>query len=95
MTSQVQDVIYSDKDYFEYVLLDITNARKHIVISSPYLQKSKLDKVGPLLMDRFASGIHISLYTNIIVGIENKQLMIISSLLSKFIDYGIDVIQIK
>lgn len=46
-------------------------------------------------MDRFASGIHISLYTNIIEGIENKQLMIISSLLSKFIDYGIDVIQIK
>lgn len=94
-SSQVKDVIYSDKDYFESVLLDITNAKKHIVISSPYLQKSKLDKAGPLLMDRFASGIHISLYTNIIEGTENKQLMTISNLLSKFIDYGIDVIQIK
>ena len=94
-SSQVEDVIYSDKDYLESVRMDITNAKKHIVISSPYLQKSKLDKVGPLLMERFASGTHISLYTNVFEDTENKQLMIISNLLYKFIDYGIDVIQIK
>lgn len=94
-TSQVQDVIYSEQDYFETLRLDITNAKKHVLISSPYLQKSKLDKASPILIERFNEGIRIALYTKEVNEAENKQLRIIARQLSRLADSGIDVIYVK
>lgn len=93
--SNVQDVIYCEEDYFAAVLKDITHAKKHIIVSSPYLQKSKLDQAGPLLLDQFYAGIRTILYTNDLDASENKQLVIISQVLAKFEKHGIEVIRIK
>jgi len=89
--SDVVEVIYSELDYFDRVVEDIKAAKKHIVISSPYLQKKKLDHVRQSLFDKYDEGIRCMLYTKTL-DMQHRQAALINKVLDDFSRHGVDVI---
>lgn len=59
--SDAESGIYDDSDYFEYVLKDIAGAKKNILVSSPFLQKKKISAIKETLIEKYKSGIRITL----------------------------------
>ena len=41
----IDSSIYDEANYFEYLIKDIRTAEKNILISSPYLQKKKVNEI--------------------------------------------------
>lgn len=53
--------IYDETNYFENLLQDIKIAEKSILISSPYLQKKKINEIKEILIEKYKSGIRVAL----------------------------------
>lgn len=95
MDSYAESGIYDDFDYFEYVLKDIVGAKKNILVSSPFLQKKKIDAIKETLIEKYKSGIRITLCIREISEYSNKQKSYIDEIIEEMKNKGINVIQIK
>jgi superfamily II DNA or RNA helicase len=90
----VESVIYDESDYFEHVISDIKNAGKNILVSSPFLQKKKIDSIKELLVEKYNSGVRITLCIKQIEDYSDKQRAYISKFISEILKQGINVIQV-
>lgn len=94
-TSDLESGIFDDSNYLDPVLKDIESAKKHVLISSPYLQKKKIEKVKDALLTTYSAGIRVTLCTNEIAVFPDKQMNYIKGIIEEISVKGIDVIQIK
>lgn len=94
-TTDLESGIFDDLNYFDYVLKDIESAKKHVLISSPYLQKKKIENAKDLLLKTYSSGIRVTLCTNEIAAFPDKQMNYIKGIIEEISTKGINVIQIK
>jgi len=90
----VESVIYNESDYFEHVISDIKNAGKNILVSSPFMQKKKIDSIKELLVEKYNSGVRITLCIKKIEDYSDKQRAYISKFISEILKQGINVIQV-
>ena len=95
MDSDAESGIYDDSDYFEYVLKDIVCAKKNILVSSPFLQKKKINAIKETLIEKYKSGIRITLCIREISEYSDKQKSYIDEIIEEMKNQGINVIQIK
>lgn len=51
--------IYDELNYFEPMQKDIINAGKNLVISSPYLNKNKINSIKEILIEKYKMGIRV------------------------------------
>ena len=89
-----ESVIYNESDYFEHVISDIKNARKNVLVSSPFLQKKKIDSIKELLVEKYNSGVRITLCIKKVEDYSDRQKAYISKFISGMVEQGIDVIQV-
>lgn len=94
MNSDVEGGIYDDSDYFEHVLKDIAGAKKNILISSPFLQKKKINAVKETLIEKYKSGISITLCIKEVSEYSDKQQSYIAEFIEEMQNQGITVVQI-
>jgi phosphatidylserine/phosphatidylglycerophosphate/cardiolipin synthase-like enzyme len=94
MDSDAESRIYDDSDYFEYVLKDIEAAKKNILISSPFLQKKKINAIKETLIEKYKSGVRINLCIREINDYPDKQKSYIAEFIEEIQNQGINVIQI-
>ena len=92
--AEVESVIYDESDYFEHVINDIKNAKKNILVSSPYIQKKKIDAIKSLLIEKFQSGVRITLCIKKLEDYSDKQKAYISEFISEMMKQGINVVQV-
>lgn len=87
--------IYDDSNYFEYVLKDIDVAKKNILVSSPFLQKKKINSIKERLIETYKSGIKITLCIRDMSEYSHKQKGYVTEFIEEIQNQGINVIQIK
>ncbi|WP_242972013.1 TOTE conflict system archaeo-eukaryotic primase domain-containing protein [Haloimpatiens massiliensis] len=95
MDSEAESGIYDNFDYFEHVLKDIAAAKKNILVSSPFLQKKKINVVKETLVDKYKSGIRITLCIKEVSEYSDKQQRYIIEFIEEMQKQGINVVQIK
>ena len=61
LTDKKSRGIYGEVNYFEHLIKDIKKAEKNILISSPFLQKKKINKIKEILIEKYKSGTRITL----------------------------------
>lgn len=93
--SDTESGIYDDSDYFEHVMKDIVGAKKNILVSSPFLQKKKINIIKEKLIEKYKSGIRITLCIKDISQYSDKQKRYIAEFIEEMISQGINVIQIS
>lgn len=91
----VESAIYNETDYFEHVMNDIKNAGKTILVSSPFMQKKKIDSIKEILVEKYNSGVRITLCIKKIDDYSDKQKAYISRFISEILKQGIKVIQVS
>lgn len=95
MDSDAESGIYNDSDYFEYVLKDIEGSKKNILVSSPFLQKKKINSIKQRLIEKYKSGINITLCTKEMSEYSDKQKSYIAAFIDEMQNQGINIIQIR
>jgi len=90
----VESAIYNETDYFEHVMNDIKNAGKNILVSSPFMQKKKIDSIKEILVDKYNSGVRVTLCIKKMEDYPDKQKAYISKFISEILKQGIKVIQV-
>lgn len=95
MDSDAESGIYDNSDYFEHVLKDIAGAKKNILVSSPFLQKKKINSIKERLIEKYKSGIEITLCIKEISEYSDKQKSYIAEFIEEIQNQGINVIQIS
>ena len=93
--SDTESGIYDDSDYFEHVMKDIVGAKKNILVSSPFLQKKKINMIKEKLIEKYKSGIRITICIKAISQYSDKQKGYIDEFMEEMISQGINVIQIS
>lgn len=95
MDSDTESGIYDNSDYFEHVLKDIAATKKNILVSSPFLQKKKINAVKETLIEKYKSGIRITLCIKEISEYSDKQQSYIAEFIKEMQNQGINVVQIN
>lgn len=95
MDSDTESGIYDNSDYFEYVLKDIADAKKNILVSSPFVQKKKINTVKEMLVEKYKSGIRITLCIKEVSEYSDKQQSYIAEFIKEIQNQGINVVQIN
>ena len=91
----IVSTIYDETNYLKYLIPDIKLAKENILISSPYLQKRKIDEIKELLIERYRSGTRITLCIKTLEEYENKHnSQFIVDFINEMKKEGIDIIQI-
>ncbi len=57
----ISEGIYGDQDYLELFRNDLLSAKKHIMISSPFLQRKKISAIENTLLELYNRGIRVTL----------------------------------
>ena len=90
----IASTIYDETNYLEYLIQDIKLAKENILISSPYLQKKKIDEIKEVLFKRYRSGTRITLCIKTLGEYENKHNNQFIGFINEMKKEGIDIIQI-
>lgn len=89
----IENGIYDVANYFEHVIKDIKDAEKNILISSPFLQKKKIDAIMDVLIEKYKMGIRIVLCIKNLDEYAQKYRMYIEEFINEIEKEGIQVIQ--
>lgn len=90
----IENGIYDEANYFEHVIKDIRDAEKNILISSPFLQKKKIDTIRDVLIEKYKMGIRIVLSVKNLDEYAQKHRMYIEEFINEIEKEGIQVIQL-
>lgn len=90
----IENGIYDEANYFEHVIKDIRDADKNILISSPFLQKKKLNAIKDILIEKYKMGTRIVLCTKALDEYVDKHRTYISEFINDVEKEGIQVIQL-
>ena len=86
--------IYDDANYFEQVIQDISGAEKNILISSPFLNKKKINAIKEILIEKFRIGTRIVLCIKALDEYAEKHRIYIAEFINEIEKEGIQVIQL-
>ena len=92
--SDVESVIYNETDYFSHVTNDIRNASKEILISSPYVQKRKVELLKNRLIDKFNTGVRVTVCIKTLEEYSSKQKVYVDQMVNELIRQGVNVLQV-
>lgn len=90
----IESGIFDEVNYFEYLIRDIKGAEKNILISSPYLQKKKVNKIKKILVEKYKSGIRITLCIKTLEEYSEKYQDFIADFINEMKREGINIIQL-
>lgn len=90
----IENGIYDETNYFEHVVNDIRDAEKNILISSPFLQKKKINGIKEVLIEKYKMGTRIVLYIKNLGEYAQKHRMYIEEFINEIEKEGIQVIQL-
>lgn len=89
-----ENIIYDKENYFEHLIQDIKETEKNILISSPFLQKKKIDQIKEILIGKYKEGIRITLCVKTLEEYSDRYRNYISDFINHMQAQGINVIQI-
>lgn len=90
----IENGIYDEANYFEHVLKDIGDGGKNILISSPFLQKKKINAIKDILIEKYRMGTRIVLCIKNLNEYEQKHRLYIKEFINDIEKEGIQIIQI-
>lgn len=90
----VASSIYDETNYFENLVQDIKIAGKNILISSPYLQKKKVNEIKEILIEKYRLGIRIVLCIKTIEEYTKENNRFIIDFIKDMEKEGIDIIKL-
>ncbi|MDY0315996.1 MAG: DEAD/DEAH box helicase family protein [Bacteroidales bacterium] len=90
----IENSIYDETNYFEYLIKDIKTAEKNILISSPYLQKKKVNEIKEILIEKYKAGVRITLCLKKLEEYTKHNSQFIDDFINEMKREGIDIIQI-
>ncbi len=90
----IENGIYDEANYFEHVIKDIGDSDKNILISSPFLQKKKINAIKSILIEKYRMGTRIVLCIKNLDEYEQKHRLYIEEFINDIEKEGIQVIQI-
>jgi len=90
----IENSIYDEANYFEYLIKDIKAAEKNILISSPYLQKKKVNEIKEILIEKYKAGVRITLCLKMLEEYTKYNGQFIDDFINEMKREGIDIIQI-
>ena len=90
----IDNSIYDETNYFEYLIKDIKAAGKNILISSPYLQKKKVNEIKGILIEKYKAGVRITLCLKMLEEYTKHNSHFIDDFINEMKREGIDIIQI-
>ncbi len=93
--NDAENGIYDEANYFEHVLKDICRAEENILISSPFLEKKKMNGIRDVLIEKFRMGIRVVLCIKGLDEYSDKHRIYISEFISTMEKEGVQVIQLK
>lgn len=86
--------IYDETNYFKNLVQDIKVAEKNILISSPYLQKKKINEIKEILIEKYRSGIRIVLCIKTLGEYTKENNRFIIDFINDMEKEGIDIIKL-
>lgn len=90
----IENGIYDEANYFEYVIHDIRSVEKNLLISSPYLNKTKIKAIKEILIEKYKMGTRIVLCIKNLDEYAQKHRMYIEEFINEIEKEGIPVIQL-
>ncbi len=90
----IENSIYDEANYFEYLIRDIKAAKKNILISSPYLQKKKVNDIKEILIEKYKAGVRVTLCLKMLEEYTKHNSQFIDDFINEMKREGIDIIQI-
>lgn len=72
-TQTKTNIIYDSKNYYNTLVSDLENARKSVVISTPFINKVKLKQLLPNFSKLILNGTIITIITKDILDVKNEQ----------------------
>ena len=90
----IENGIYDEANYFEHVVNDIRDAEKNILISSPFLQKKKINGIKEVLIEKYKMGTRIVLCIKNLDEYAQKHRLYIEEFINEIEKEGIQVIQL-
>jgi len=90
----IENGIYDVANYFEYVIRDIRNLEKNLLISSPYLNKTKIKTIKEILIEKYKMGTRIVICIKNLEEYAQKHRMYIEEFINDIEKEGIQVIQL-
>jgi len=91
----IENGIYDEANYFEHVVNDIRDAEKNILISSPFLQKKKINGIKEVLIEKYKMGTRIVLCIKNLDEYAQKHRLYIEEFINEIEKEGIQVIQLR
>lgn len=90
----IENGIYDGANYFEYVIQDIRSIEKNLLISSPYLNKTKIKTIKEILIEKYKMGTRIVLCIKNLDEYAQKHRIYIKDFINEIEKEGIQVIQL-
>lgn len=90
----IDNGIYDEANYFEHVIKDIRNANKNILISSPFLQKKKLNAIKDILVEKYKMGARIVLCIKNLDEFAKKHRIYVAEFVNEIEKAGVQVMQL-
>lgn len=91
----IESVIFESINYFEAILADIRSTEKNLLISSPYLNKRKINLIKETLIEKYKMGTLITLCIKTLNEYEEKYRKYIKEFIVELENEGIQVKQIE
>ena len=91
----IENGIYDVANYFEYVIQDIRSLEKNLLISSPYISKTKIKTIKEILIEKYKMGTRIVLCIKNLDEYAQKHRLYIEEFINEIEKEGIQVIQLR
>lgn len=90
-----KDGIYSGKTYYEKFIEDINAAKKMIILSSPFVLKSKYEQIKGELIHKFNAGLRVVICIKELEEYQERYVNFMVKMVSELHKEGVDIIQIS
>lgn len=90
----IESSIYDEANYFQHLMQDIKRAEKNILISSPCLQKKKINEIKEILTEKYKSGTRITLCIKPLEEYSEKYKHFVAEFINEMRREGFNIIQL-
>ena len=86
------DIIFNEQSFFEIYVNDIQNARREILVVSPFVTEHRVLQIMPYFESGLASGVHIGIIVRPSNSYEESRQAMLNECFKKLSNAGVDVI---
>ena len=91
----IENSIYDELNYFDPILMDIKNSNNSLIISSPYINKKKMNLVKEILIEKYKMGVRVILCIRTLNEYDSKFREYVKEYVQTLETEGINVKQIE